>query len=92
MKLSVVVPCYNEELSVGRFYQEATAVFDGQAFDYELIFVDDGSKDATLSRLTELAQKDSKVKVISFSRNFGQQSAIICGEKFIYSFAYYEFR
>ena len=79
MKLSVVVPCYNEELSVGRFYQEATAVFNGQAFDYELIFVDDGSKDATLSRLTELAQKDSKVKVISFSRNFGQQSAIICG-------------
>lgn len=79
MKLSVVVPCYNEELSVERFYQEATAVFSGQAFDYELIFVDDGSSDNTLLKLGELAKADAKVKVLSFSRNFGQQAAIICG-------------
>ena len=51
MKVSVVVPCYNEELSVERFYQEATAVFSGQAFDYELIFVDDGSSDNTFLKL-----------------------------------------
>ena len=79
MKVSVVVPCYNEELSVERFYQEATAVFSGQAFDYELIFVDDGSSDNTLLKLGELAKADAKVKVLSFSRNFGQQAAIICG-------------
>ena len=79
MKLSVVVPCYNEELSVERFYQEATAVFSGQAFDYELIFVDDGSSDNTFLKLDELAKADAKVKVLSFSRNFGQQAAIICG-------------
>ena len=79
MKLSVVVPCYNEELSVERFYQEATAVFSGQAFDYELIFVDDGSSDNTFLKLGELAKADNKVKVLSFSRNFGQQAAIICG-------------
>lgn len=79
MKVSVVVPCYNEELSVERFYQEATAVFSGQAFDYELIFVDDGSSDNTFLKLGELAKADAKVKVLSFSRNFGQQAAIICG-------------
>ena len=79
MKVSVVVPCYNEELSVERFYQEATAVFSGQAFDYELIFVDDGSSDNTFLKLDELAKADAKVKVLSFSRNFGQQAAIICG-------------
>ena len=78
-KLAIVVPCYNEELSVERFYQEATAVFSGQAFDYELIFVDDGSSDNTLLKLGELAKADAKVKVLSFSRNFGQQAAIICG-------------
>ncbi|MBQ6882987.1 MAG: glycosyltransferase family 2 protein [Clostridia bacterium] len=79
MKVSVVVPCYNEELSVERFYNEATAVFSGQAFDYELIFVDDGSSDNTFLKLGELAKADAKVKVLSFSRNFGQQAAIICG-------------
>lgn len=79
MKVSVVVPCYNEELSVERFYNEATAVFSGQAFDYELIFVDDGSSDNTFLKLDELAKADAKVKVLSFSRNFGQQAAIICG-------------
>ena len=79
MKVSVVVPCYNEELSVERFYQEATAVFSGQAFDYELIFVDDGSSDNPFLKLDELAKADAKVKVLSFSRNFGQQAAIICG-------------
>ncbi|MBQ4586186.1 MAG: glycosyltransferase family 2 protein [Clostridia bacterium] len=79
MKVSVVVPCYNEELSVERFYREATAVFSGQAFDYELIFVDDGSSDNTFLKLDELAKADAKVKVLSFSRNFGQQAAIICG-------------
>ena len=79
MKVSVVVPCYNEELSVVTFYEKATEVFNGQAFDYELIFVDDGSSDGTLNKLTELAQKDGRVKVLSFSRNFGQQAAIICG-------------
>ncbi|MBR2933478.1 MAG: glycosyltransferase family 2 protein [Clostridia bacterium] len=79
MKVSVVVPCYNEELSVERFYREATAVFSGQAFDYELIFVDDGSSDNTFLKLGELAKADAKVKVLSFSRNFGQQAAIICG-------------
>ena len=77
--ISIVVPCYNEELTVEKFYTEAVRVFDGHRHDFEFIFVNDGSKDATLDIIKSLAQKDNRVKGLSFSRNFGHQSAIICG-------------
>lgn len=77
MKLSIVVPCYNEQSTVEKFYDAVVPVLS--AYDYEIIFVNDGSKDETLSLLKQLALTDKKVKVASFSRNFGQQSAILCG-------------
>ena len=77
--ISIVVPCYNEELTVEKFYNETVRVFEGYKHDIEIIFVDDGSKDATYQIICNLANKDVRVKGLSFSRNFGHQSAIICG-------------
>lgn len=77
--LSIVVPCYNEEQTVKTFYDKAVEVFDKTAYDYEIIFVNDGSSDKTLDILSSLAKDDKRVKVINFSRNFGQQAAILCG-------------
>lgn len=79
MKLSLVIPCYNEEKTVNKFYDAVTPVLDGLNYSYELIFVNDGSKDLTLGTIKTLAEKDKKVKAISFSRNFGQQAAILAG-------------
>ncbi len=80
MKISVVVPCYNEQETVERFYQAATPVLSSlEDMDYEIIFVNDGSKDKTKEKLASLAILDQRVKVINFSRNFGQQPAILCG-------------
>lgn len=77
--ISIVVPCYNEELTVEKFYTEAVRVFKDHRHDFEFIFVNDGSKDQTFEIIKRLAQADSRVKGLSFSRNFGHQSAIICG-------------
>ena len=84
--LSVVVPCYNEERAVLRFYKEFRRIYDEDLsyhfdVDYELIFIDDGSKDNTLDSLKELANFDDNVKYISFSRNFGKESALFAGLK-----------
>ncbi len=82
MKLSLVVPCYNEQDNVELFYNSAVNAFDGAGFDYELIFVNDGSKDATMQRLKELYNKaESNMKVVNFSRNFGKESAMYAGLK-----------
>lgn len=81
MKLiSVVVPCYNEEAVLPLFYREATRVA-GLMPDYgfEFLFVDDGSRDATLQVIKELAEKDERVKYLSFSRNFGKEAAMYAG-------------
>lgn len=82
MKLSLVIPCYNEEENVKEFYRCVKGCFDGKidTEDYEFVFVDDGSRDNTLSELRELsATKAGNIKVISFSRNFGKESAIYAG-------------
>jgi len=81
MKLSLVVPCYNEEGNVEKFFSEVKRVFDGKVNDYEFVFVNDGSKDKTLVNLKKLynEQKDSHIQVLSFSRNFGKESAIYAG-------------
>lgn len=80
MKLSLVVPCYNEAGNVAAFQDAVITVFEGCGYDYEIIFVDDGSKDATLHNLKKLHKlQRCPVKVISFSRNFGKESGIYAG-------------
>ena len=82
MKLSLVVPCYNEAENVAAFQQAAIAAFNNCGYEFEIVFVDDGSKDATLHELRKLhkAQK-CPVKVVSFSRNFGKEAALYAGIK-----------
>lgn len=79
--LSIIVPTYNEELGIHEFYKRTKAVLDSLApqFAYEIIFVNDFSTDQTLSKLKELAALDKQVKIIHFSRNFGNQIAITAG-------------
>lgn len=80
MKLSLVVPCYNEEGNVRLFHDTAAAVFDNEGYEYEMVFVNDGSKDSTLARLKELhAESDKNIRIISFSRNFGKEAAMYAG-------------
>lgn len=78
-KLSLIIPCYNEQDVILKTYDETTNAFKTLEEDYEIIFVNDGSKDNTIKILKELAIKDKKVKVIDFSRNFGQQAALAAG-------------
>ena len=82
MKLSLVVPCYNEAENVAAFQDAVIGAFEGCGYDYEIIFVNDGSKDATLHNLRKIfkAQK-CPVKVVSFSRNFGKEAGIYAGMK-----------
>ena len=80
MKLSLVVPCYNEEENVAAFQEAAIEAFRGCGYDFEIVFVNDGSKDHTLEQLHRLfALQSCPVKVVSFSRNFGKESAIYAG-------------
>jgi dolichol-phosphate mannosyltransferase len=75
--LSVVAPMYEEEEIVARFAERVGAALDG--VDYELILVDDGSGDATVERMAEVAAEDARVKVVALSRNFGHQPALTAG-------------
>jgi len=81
-KITVIVPCYNEESALPLFHEEMQKVAMQMAYvDFEYIFVDDGSKDNTMEIIKELKKKDEKIKYISFSRNFGKESAIYAGLK-----------
>ena len=83
MKLSLVVPCYNEAESVNAFQEAVIGAFKGCGYDYEIIFVDDGSKDTTLFELKKIHKAQlCPVKIVSFSRNFGKESAIYAGMKY----------
>ena len=80
--LSAIVPCYNEEENVALFYNEFMknkSFFDREGLDYELIYVDDGSKDGTVAEVRKLREQDEHVHLVSFSRNFGKESAIYAG-------------
>lgn len=78
--VDIVVPCYNEEAVLNMFYEESKKVFDSLVnYQFRYIFVNDGSQDNTLGILRALAQKDRSVKYISFSRNFGKESAMYAG-------------
>ncbi len=82
MKLSLIIPCYNEQDNVRAFYDAAAAAFAQKPWRYELIFVDDGSGDGTLAELETLYARDpGAVRVVSFSRNFGKEAAIYAGLK-----------
>ena len=77
--LSVIAPLYNEEDNVRPLYEAVTNALDPTGLDYEMVLVDDGSKDTTLSRAIELAQGDPRVKVVKFRRNCGQTAAMAAG-------------
>ena len=77
--LSIVVPCFNEEESVEIFFKEIQKVLADQ--NYEIIYINDGSSDNTLKEIKKLANENSNIKYISFSRNFGKESAIYAGLK-----------
>lgn len=80
-KLSIVVPCYNEEEVLKIFYEELIKVINKleNKYEYEIVFVNDGSKDSTLEILKSLRKENENIKVISFSRNFGKEAAIYAG-------------
>ncbi len=80
MKLTFVVPCYNEEKNIKLFYEDVLKNFKDSKYEIELIFINDGSKDGTLDELKKLTnKKDFKIMVINFSRNFGKEAGIYAG-------------
>ena len=83
-KISMVIPMYYEEKVVDECYKRVKDVLTAlDNYEYEIIFVNDGSKDKTLELLEDIASKDANVKVISFSKNFGHQAAVTAGLKFV---------
>jgi dolichol-phosphate mannosyltransferase len=79
MLLSVIIPCYNEEAVIAETHRRLSSVLQKTGFAYELIFINDGSKDNTLRVLTDLSKTDKATKILSFSRNFGHESATTAG-------------
>ncbi|MDD2622420.1 MAG: glycosyltransferase family 2 protein [Bacteroidales bacterium] len=79
MKLSVIIPCFNEELVIKETYNRLKHVLDEIKQEYELIFINDGSKDKTYDILLQLSTEDKNVKILNFSRNFGHQCAVTAG-------------
>lgn len=79
MLLSIIIPCYNEELVIAETYKRLTGVMKALNHDYELIFINDGSKDHTSFILQQFAIHDDKIKILNFSRNFGHQCAVTAG-------------
>lgn len=80
-KISIIVPCYNEEETIKIFYEEVKKTLEKlkDELDYEILYVDDGSKDNSLHEMKKLANADENVRYISFSRNFGKESAMYAG-------------
>ncbi|MCM1261813.1 MAG: glycosyltransferase family 2 protein [Butyrivibrio sp.] len=80
--LSVIVPCYNEEENIADFYHELLknqSFFEEKGLELEILYIDDGSKDGTVSKVKELIAADKRVHLLSFSRNFGKESALYAG-------------
>lgn len=81
-KISIVVPMYNEQESLGILYKELNRVTDTlPEYEFEYLLVNDGSSDATLAEIRQLAEKDKRVRYVSFSRNFGKEAALYAGLK-----------
>ncbi|HEY9334977.1 glycosyltransferase family 2 protein [Kribbella sp. NPDC003505] len=82
MRLSLVVPCYNEVEVISRFHQALSHELAGTGRPYEIVYVDDGSSDGTLDALVGLAASDESVRYLSFSRNFGKEAAMLAGLRY----------
>ena len=82
-KIGIIVPCYNEQEAIPYFYDEVNKISNNmkENAEFEFLFINDGSKDNTLNVLRDLSKKDSRVKYISFSRNFGKEAAMYAGLK-----------
>ena len=80
-KISIIVPCYNEEQAIPFFYDEITKIVEEMKNNFEFIFINDGSKDKTIEVIKEYSKKDKRVKYIHFSRNFGKEAAMLAGLK-----------
>ena len=78
-KISIIISVYNEENAIDKFFEEFDKIKNQFKWDYEIIFVNDGSNDNSLKMLYEYAARDEKAKIISFSRNFGHEAAMIAG-------------
>ncbi len=76
---SIIVPLYNEELVIDESYRRLKKVMDSTKENYEIVFVNDGSRDTTREKALEICKNDEKIKLINFSRNFGHQAAITAG-------------
>ena len=81
-RLSLVVPCYNEVEVVNRFHEALSRELSASGRPYEIVYVDDGSSDGTLDALVGLAAADESVRYLSFSRNFGKESAMLAGLRY----------
>ena len=81
--ISVIAPAFNEEGNIERFFQRTSEVLSNLTDNYEIVFVNDGSKDSTMLVLAQLAEKHKQVKVISFSKNFGHQVAVSAGLDYV---------
>ncbi|MBQ2897222.1 MAG: glycosyltransferase family 2 protein [Clostridia bacterium] len=79
MKISLIVPCYNEQEALPLFFDEVTKVMKSLSCDYEILFINDGSKDNTLNLLKDFAKCDNHITYISFARNFGKEAAMYAG-------------
>ena len=79
MKLSIILPSYNEEQNIENTYNVLSGLLSENDIDFELLFISDGSKDATYANICELAAKDERVRGAEFSRNFGKEAAIFAG-------------
>lgn len=78
--VSILVPCYNEEASLPQLYQEVRRLMDTEtSYDWELFFIDDGSRDRTMELILQLAQDDSRISYAGLSRNFGKENAMLAG-------------
>lgn len=83
-KISILIPCYNEEASLPMLYAELVKVMDScKSYDWEVLFVNDGSRDNTLSIIKDLRQKDSRISYVDLSRNFGKENAMLAGFDYV---------
>ena len=80
-KISIIVPCYNEEQAIPFFYDEITKIAEEMKNNFEFIFINDGSKDKTIEVIKQYSKKDKRVKYIHFSRNLGKEAAMLAGLK-----------
>lgn len=79
VKISIVVPCFNEESVIEEFHQELSNTMSAQTYDYEVVYINDGSTDATLEKLKHITHQQPNLSYLSFSRNFGKESSMLAG-------------